>query len=160
MRRMETNLTLAHLSTHLTIRWNTCSPKKWFPQITKCICSNSQMHLSKLSNVFVQIFKYICPNRQIYLSKLPNVFSKTVWCIWQPRDLHAQKGQATPATFQLDRGGVAETEQRAAKPSRLTLKGLDPCHTHLYLPYIFSLPWPMATKYLINYQPLTIWTID
>ena len=55
------------------------SVKRWFSQgssvdmISRYIYPNCQMHLSKLSNVFVQIAKCIYPNCQIYLSKFPNV---------------------------------------------------------------------------------------
>ena len=44
------------------------------PNFAWCICSNLQMYLSKLQNVFVQIDKCICPNCQMYLLKLTNVF--------------------------------------------------------------------------------------
>ena len=43
-----------------------------FVHITKCICPNCKMYLSKLQNVFVQIAKLICPMYNVHL-KIPGI---------------------------------------------------------------------------------------
>ena len=54
---------------------------------------------------------------------------------------------------------VAETEQRAAEPSRLTLKGLDAWHSNhtseLVIYLVFG-QWPPNSWLTINYRPLPI----
>ena len=52
------------------------NPWGLFVQISKCICSNCQMYLSKLPILFVQISKCICPNCKIYLSQFQYILSK------------------------------------------------------------------------------------
>ena len=49
-----------------------------FVQISKCICPNFKMYLSKFQNVFVQISKCICSYLEMYLSTIQNVFVQIV----------------------------------------------------------------------------------
>ena len=46
----------------------------WTCLLTKDICPNCFLYLSKLIDIFVKMAKHICQYCKLYLSKLPNIF--------------------------------------------------------------------------------------